>query len=354
MRAKKEFYLRYLQDNDNYKISRSKSTYFRKSSSMDSKHQKSSSKKNLSSKNVKKIKGKNEIKDKNNKICSFEAFVEEIKNYDYNQITKWDNEARKYTINIDTNANKVILTELTQINYINPLLFLNKEYTKDNYQKILFESEIASIENTLKINQNKNINIINSNDIFDNQEFFIEKILEKREKLELNKKILNYYLQYYCRNNAEIMNPSMSKIRELTNVVDFYYDKIHSNKKEILVMKNCNIDNTIKLILKKKKIEKLSVLYSILKNKIFPCYKDIKKLQLKKMNYNFIKYYEENIRLTNEITLIEKYIVNEFNQNNIINNKLKKLNAIEEIKKKLLRKKEKFNKIYNYEKNKLI
>ena len=31
MRAKKEFYLRYLQDNDNYKISRSKSTYFRKS-----------------------------------------------------------------------------------------------------------------------------------------------------------------------------------------------------------------------------------------------------------------------------------------------------------------------------------
>ena len=354
MRAKKEFYLRYLQDNDNYKISRSKSTYFRKSSSMDSKHQKSSSKKNLSSKNVKKIKGKNEIKDKNNKICSFEAFVEEIKNYDYNQITKWDNEARKYTINIDTNANKVILTELTQINYINPLLFLNKEYTKDNYQKILFESEIASIENTLKINQNKNINIINSNDIFDNQEFFIEKILEKREKLELNKKILNYYLQYYCRNNAEIMNPSMSKIRELTNIVDFYYDKIHSNKKEILVMKNCNIDNTIKLILKKKKIEKLSVLYSILKNKIFPCYKDIKKLQLKKMNYNFIKYYEENIRLTNEVTLIEKYIVNEFNQNNIINNKLKKLNVIEEIKKKLLRKKEKFNKIYNYEKNNLF
>ena len=354
MRAKKEFYLRYLQDNDNYKISRSKSTYFRKSSSMDSKHQKSSNKKNLSSKNVKKIKGKNEIKDKNNKICSFEAFVEEIKNYDYNQITKWDNEARKYTINIDTNANKVILTELTQINYINPLLFLNKEYTKDNYQKILFELEITSIENTLKINQNKNINIINSNDIFDNQEFFIEKILEKREKLELNKKILNYYLQYYCRNNAEIMNPSMSKIRELTNVVDFYYDKIHSNKKEILVMKNCNIDNTIKLILKKKKIEKLSVLYSILKNKIFPCYKDIKKLQLKKMNYNFIKYYEENIRLTNEVTLIEKYIVNEFNQNNIINNKLKKLNVIEEIKKKLLRKKEKFNKIYNYEKNNLF
>ena len=354
MRAKKEFYLSYLKDNDNYKISRSKTIYFRKSSSLDSNHHKSSNKKNLSSKNINKIKGKNKIKYKNNKNCSFEDFVEEIKNYDYNQITKWDNEARKYTINIDTNSNKVKLTELTQINYTNPLLILNKEYTKENYQKILFESEIASIENTLKINQNKNINIINSNDIFENQTFFIEKILEKREQLELNKKILNYYLQYYCRNNAEMMNPSMSKIRELTNIIDFYYDKIHSNKKEILVMKNSNIDNTIKLILKKKKIENLSVLYSILKNKIFPCYKDIKKLKLKKMNYNFIKYYEENIRFINEVALIEKYIVNEINQNNIINNKLIKFNVIEEIKKKLLRKKEKLNKIYNYEKNNLF
>lgn len=360
MRAKKEFYLRYLKDNDNYndnyKISRSKSTYFRKSSSVDYKHQKNSSsnKKNLSSKKVNQIKSKNESNDKNNKTCSFEAFVEEIKNYDFNQKTKWDNEARKYTINIDKNSNKVKLTELTQINYTNPLLILSKEYIKENYQKILFESEITSIDNTLKINQNKNINIINSNDIFDNQAFFIEKILEKREKLELNKKILNYYLQYYCQKNAEMMNPSMSKIRELTNIIDFYYDKIHSNKKEILVMKKCNIDNTMKLIIKKKKFENLSVLYSILKNNIFPCYKDIKNLKLKKMNYNFIRYYEENIRLINEIALIEKNIANEFNQNNINANKLKKFNVIEEIKNKLLRKKEKFNKIYNYEKNNLF
>ena len=253
MRAKKEFYLRYLKDNDNYKVGRSKTSYFRKSSSMDSKNQKSSNKKTLSSKSVKKIKDKKEKKNNNNENCSFEAFVEEIKNYDYNQITKWDNEARKYTINIDKNINKVKLTELTQINYTNPLLILSKEYIKENYQKTLFESEITSIENTLKINRNNNINLINSNDIFDNQAFFIEKILEKREKLELNKKVLNYYLQYYCIYNAEMMNPSMSKIRELTNIIDFYYDKIHSNKKEILVMKKCNIDNTIKLILKKKK-----------------------------------------------------------------------------------------------------
>ena len=354
MRAKKEFYLRYLKDNDNYKVGRSKALYFRKSSSMDSKNQKSSNKKTLSSKSVKKIEDKKEKKNNNNENCSFEAFVEEIKNYDYNQITKWDNEARKYTINIDKNINKVKLTELTQINYTNPLLILSKEYIKENYQKTLFESEITSIENTLKINRNNNINIINSNDIFDNQAFFIEKILEKREKLELNKKVLNYYLQYYCIYNAEMMNPSMSKIRELTNIIDFYYDKIHSNKKEILVMKKCNIDNTIKLILKKKKFENLSALYSILKNIIFPCYKDIKNLKLKKMNFNYIKYYEENIRLINEVALIDKNIIKKFNQDNANNNQIKKFNVIEEIKNKLLRKKEKFIKIYHYEKSNLF
>jgi len=354
MRAKKEFYLRYLKDNDNYKVGRSKTIYFRKSSSMDSKYGKSSNKKTLSSKSVKKIKDNKGNIDKDDKNCSFESFVEEIKNYDYNQITKWDNEARKYTINIDKNINKVKLTELTQINYTNPLLILSKEYIEENYQKTLFESEITSIENSLKINQNNNINIINSNDIFDNQAFFIEKILEKREKMELNKKILNYYLQYYCWNNAEMMNPSMSKIRELTNIIDFYYDKIHSNKKEILVMKKCNIDNTIKLILKKKKYENLSILYSILKNKIFPCYKDIKNLKLKKMNFNYIKYYEENMRLINEMALIDKNIIDEFNQNNINKKQIKKFNVIEEIKNKLLRKKEKFIKIYNYEKSNLF
>ena len=62
MRAKKEFYLRYLKDNDNYKVGRSKALYFRKSSSMDSKNQKSSNKKTLSSKSVKKIKDKKEKK----------------------------------------------------------------------------------------------------------------------------------------------------------------------------------------------------------------------------------------------------------------------------------------------------
>ena len=123
--------------------------------------------------------------------------------------------------------------------------------------------------------------------------------MEKRENLEIHKKILNYYLQYYCQNNFELMSPSMNKIRELTNIVDLYYEKLHSKKKKSLIMKKYIIDNSMKLILKKKKFENLKKIYMILNNKILTFYKDIKKLKLKTMNFNYIKYYEENNRLIN-------------------------------------------------------
>ena len=345
MKAKKEFFLKYLNDTDTKKISRSRSVIQKGKNQINS-----INKKNLTSKK------ENQNKDKKEK-STFEEFVAQIKNFDYTKTTKWDNEARKYTQNLDKNMNKIKLTELIQINYKNPLILLTKEYTEENYQKILFESEITSIEDKIKIgiiNGNNKNNKINSYDIFDNQALYIEKILEKREKLELNKKILNYYLQYYCRNNYELMNPSMNKIRELTKIIDFYYDKIHSKKKEIIIMKSCNIDNTMKLILKKKKFENLYKLYTILKFNILSCYKDIKKLKLKTMNFNYIKYYEENNRLIKEVELIEKNIIKEFNEDNNNKNRIKKFNVIEDIKKKLLRKKEKFNKIYNSEKNSIF
>ena len=223
MKAKKEFFLKYLNDTDTKKISRSRSVIQKGKNQINS-----INKKNLTSKK------ENQNKDKKEK-STFEEFVAQIKNFDYTKTTKWDNEARKYTQNLDKNMNKIKLTELIQINYKNPLILLTKEYTEENYQKILFESEITSIEDKIKIgiiNGNNKNNKINSYDIFDNQALYIEKILEKREKLELNKKILNYYLQYYCRNNYELMNPSMNKIRELTKIIDFYYDKIHSKKKK--------------------------------------------------------------------------------------------------------------------------
>ena len=58
--------------------------------------------------------------------------------------------------------------------------------------------------------------------------------------------------------------------------------------------------------LNKTKYENLSKLYFFLKNNILSCYKDIKKLKLKSMNYDYINYYKENNKIIDQINTIEK------------------------------------------------
>ena len=351
MKAKKEFYMKYLKDNP--KINKTEPIN-KDLSTLNSKE----------NNNNKKYNEKNNISDlkegnKNHLNNSFENFVSQIKNCDYTENTKWENPARKYSMNMDKNKNTIKLTELNQINYNNPLLILNKEYIQQKYNPNLFESELIKIEEEIKVKKNndkKNKKEIKNNsiDILDEHIFFVDKIMERREYFEINTKVLNYYLQYYCNNNYELMTPSINKIREVTKIVDLYYEKIHSKKKKNIFLKKCLLDNTMEIILKKKKFENLTKIYFFLKNNIFTLYKDMKKLKLKTMNYNYIKYYQENNRLLKEIEIIEKNIIKEFNVNDTIQTKLIKFNVIDDIKNKLVKKKEKFNKIYNQEKNNIF
>ena len=247
---------------------------------------------------------------------------------------------------------KIKLTELFRINYTNPLLVINKDYTKSTYQKDLFEQEIYHIQDKIKINESKNKNQRenkNNNSILENPNLFVDNLIEEREKYELNKKIINYYLIYYCENNYEKIAPSHNKIEQITNDVNLYYDKIRNGKNKIHNLKKYNIDGGVKLILKKKKHENLLKLYSFLKDTILSCYKDIKKLKLKSMDFDYINYYNENNKIINNIELIEKNLKNIFNKSG-----QKQIKLIDEIKKKLMKKKEKFNYKYINEINNLF
>ena len=105
----------------------------------------------------------------------------------------------------------------------------------------------------------------------------------------------------------------------------------------------------MKLILKKKKHENLLKLYSFLKDTILSCYKDIKKLKLKSMDFDYINYYNENNKIINNIELIEKNLKNIFNKSG-----QKQIKLIDEIKKKLMKTKEKYNYKYINEINNLF
>ena len=349
MLAKKESYLKFLRDDDhfpNIKISKESDD-----------NQLNIKKQNIDNEKENLISLIKESKNKND--FSFQAFVEHIKNYNFDKKIKWDSEIHKTYITNDKNIHKIQLMELFCINYTNPLLILNKDYLKDNYQSNLFEQEINHIEDKIKINQyNKNINnnkknSINNSEVFENSKIFVENLYEEREKYELNKKVLKYYLLYYCENNYEIIAPSINKMQELTNNIDFFYNKIHDGKNRINQLKKSNIDNTMKLILRKKKYNNLSKLYFFLKYNILTCYKDIKKLKLKTMNFDYINYYKESNKISNNIKLIEKNLENIIGKKNDKEN-IKKLNFIEGIKKKLMKKKDKFNYKYNSEINNLF
>ena len=338
MKEKKEFYLNFLKD-DRFPYKYSKKLNLENGSCSNSEENKEL---NINEINI----SNDELKKEN---YSFEQFASEITNYDFNQKTKWDNEARNYIINLEKKENIIKLTELNQIDLQNPLLLLNKEYLQEKYNHILFEKELFNIES--KIYSNKNLFSGDKN----NNMIFIEKVIEEKEKLELYKKILKYYLDYYCINNNEIMNPPIDKIRQLTKITDFYYDKIHSKKKKILIMKRCNIDNGMKLILKKKKLENLLKIYSLLKFNISEIYKGFQELHSKRINYDFISHYNLNNKLIEETDNINKRIINILNtEKNGMEIELKKINVMKSIKNELISKKDLFNKKINEEINNIF
>ena len=333
MLAKKETFLRYLHDEletPNIKIKKLNSNIKTEKSNNDNKNKNEI------------ILSKNDKSNKNN--FSFQNFVSEIKNYDYNKKIKWESKIHKSSLISDINSNKIKLMELNRINYINPLILLNKEYTKPNYQSNLFEQEITHITDQIKITTNKN-----NYNIFENTKFFIEQLINEKEKYELNKKIIKYYMEYFCENNIEKISPSIQNIKKLEEDINLYYEKICKGKERLNELKKFNIDNTMKLILKKKKYQNFMKLYLFLKNDILKCYNDIKSLKLKNMNFDYVNYYNEMNRIIDNINIIEE------KADKIIDkNKIKNLLLIEGIKNKLKKKKEKFNLKYIQEINKLF
>ena len=220
MLAKKESYLKFLRDDDFPDVKKTKTL--------------NNNELNINKQNID-TKEENDlilIKDSKNKNdFSFQNFVENIKSYNYDKKIKWDSEIHKTSMANDKNMHKIKLTELFRINYTNPLLILNNDYLKDNYESYLFEQEINYIDDKININQNNknlnnkknnSININNNKNIIENSNKFVENLYEEREKYELNKKVLKYYLLYYCENNYETIAPSVNKMQQLTNDINFF------------------------------------------------------------------------------------------------------------------------------------
>jgi hypothetical protein len=275
MKEKKNFFLNYLKDTFYPKKDKPKITIENGSSS----NYQNDNKDNI---NFSQKEEKEEIKEIKEKPL-FENFISEIQNYDYTKKNNLDIEVRNYSLFKEKKENIVKSTELKQLDFKNPITFLDKEFLQEKFNPKLLEKELIDI--ITKTNSEED----NIND--NNRIIYIETIIDRKETLDLYKRVLKYYLDYYCISNGEIFYPPMIKIRYLTKMTDIYYDRIHSVKKEILRLKQYNLDNSINLLVKRKKMENIFKLYSLVKNHILLLYNGYKDLQLEKMNYDFLSYY---------------------------------------------------------------
>ena len=334
MKEKKNFFLNYLKDTFYSKKEKPKITIENGSSS----NYQNDNKDNI---NFSQNEEKKEIKEIKEKPL-FENFISEIQNYDYTKKNNLDIEVRNYSLFKEKKENIVKSTELKQLDFKNPITFLDKEFLQEKFNPKLLEKELIDII-TKTNSEDDNIND-------NNRIIYIETIIDRKETLDLYKRVLKYYLDYYCISNGEILYPPMIKIRYLTKMTDIYYDRIHSVKKEILRLKQYNLDNSINLLVKRKKMENIFKLYSLVKNQILLLYNGYKELQLEKMNYDFLSYYQAINKFKDEVEKIDKFVKNKLNkENNGFERNIKKLKIIEEIKLKLNDKKEKFNNKINEE-----
>ena len=123
-------------------------------------------------------------------IANFAKFLEYFTNKNCFSGASW-NKHREDHNKDQQNRRKIVLKEISQldskVNFIfikDPLTIINEDYLKDVFSQHLLSLEVKNFENLL----NEDINM---------------KLLEKRETLEMIKKIIEYYLNYVVELNFD-------------------------------------------------------------------------------------------------------------------------------------------------------
>ena len=115
------------------------------------------------------------------------------------------NPHREYILKDNQNRKKVILTEIKLHNFTSPFDVMDQNYMREYYDTNLLIDQLKSIEN-----------------IFNTTKSFPE-IMDKKEKLELTKKIITQYLNYLVSKHFEqILN---ELVKELNRVWEKKYGK---------------------------------------------------------------------------------------------------------------------------------
>ena len=207
------------------------------------------------------------------------------------------NPHREYILKDNQLRKRIILNEIRRHNYKSPFDMIDQNYTREYYNTNLLIDQLKSIDN-----------------IFNTTKSFPE-IMERKENLEIIKKIISQYIEYLVSHNFELILNELFKLESTEHSLNEAILMIKAVKNNLALFKNRYITCSMKIVLKKQKYNNLCKMKNFLEKTLGKWHKDFKEAQI--LNGED----EGGYTLFDKYNKIQNDIIKWKNENNDINQK---------------------------------
>ena len=191
---------------------------------------------------------------------NWENFIKELQVSVNKKISNL-NPHREYILKDNQLRKRIILTEIRRNRYKSPFDMIDQNYTREYYNTNLLIDQLKSIDN-----------------IFNTTKSFPE-IMERKENLELIKKIISQYIEYLVSNHFELILNELFKLESTENSLKEAILMVKSVKSNLTLFKNRYISCSMKIVLKKQKYNNLKKMKNFLEKTLGKWHKDFKEAQ---------------------------------------------------------------------------
>ena len=213
---------------------------------------------------------------------SWQCFIQDLQKAVNTEIST-HNPHRALIMKDNKSRKKTILNEIKRNNFNSPFEVIDLNYTREYYDTNLLIDQLKSIS-----------------DIFNTVKSFPE-IMDKKEKLELKKKIITQYLTYLVSKHFQLILEELTKLSKTEHIFDLSLVQIKTLKVNLSEFKSKYISLSMKIIQRKQKYKNLCTLKNLLKDTMAGWYMQLQEAKkIKKRNEYadlFMKYSEiqENV-----------------------------------------------------------
>ena len=207
------------------------------------------------------------------------------------------NPHREYVLKDNQLRKRIILNEIRRHNYKSPFDMIDQNYTREYYNTNLLIDQLKSINN-----------------IFNTTKSFPE-IMDRKENLEIIKKIISQYIEYLVSHNFELILNELFKLERTEHSLNDAILMIKGVKNNLALFKNRYITCSMKIVLKKQKYNNLCKMKNFLEKTLGKWHKDFQESQ------KFSNEDEGGYTLFENYNKIQNDIIKWKNGNNDMNQK---------------------------------